>query len=110
MAYQDNLKSKLKKRDKHLLTFRVDETHLDLINQLSDFYKIVDKDELFQLMLEKYYEYYVAEKEDTKNIESAIGDLQNRIGKLEDKFSKIYDPVKRPVKKRPVAKKAWTHR
>ena len=110
MAYQDNTKARQNKKGKHLLSFHVDETHLALINQLSDFYKIANKDELFQLMIEKYYEYYVAEKEDTKNIEIAIGDLQNRIGKLEDKFSKIYDPIKSPVKKRPVAKKSWTQR
>jgi len=35
--------------------------------------------------------------------------MQNRLGKLEDKFSRILEPVKLPSKKKPGVRQRWAH-
>ena len=76
------------------VTFRVNATHLSQMNEMKDFYALEDLDELFALMLKNHYEDYILEKRNEKTYDEMITDLHNRLGKLEDKFSKIYEPLK----------------
>ena len=81
-------------QDGQTVTFRVNATHLSQMSEMKDFYALEDLDELFALMLKSYYEDYILEKRNEQTYDEMITDLHNRLGKLEDKFSKIYEPLK----------------
>ena len=86
--------TKAGRQDAQTVTFRINATHLSQMNEMKAFYALEDLDELFVLMLKSYYEDYILEKKNEQKYDELITDLHNRLGKLEDKFSRIYDPLK----------------
>jgi len=109
MAAMETRHAEPKTPAKKQVVFKIDGAHADLINEMQAFYRLSHKDDLFMMMIEKFHEYYLSEKGAEGNIEEVITDMQNRLGKLEDKFSKILEPVKLPAKNKPNVKHRWAH-
>ena len=110
MAEPTTSKSKNKTPGKKQVTIWIDDAHEGMINEMQAFYKLSKKDDLFVMMIEKYHENYLSEKDSEASIDEIMTDLQNRLGKLEDKFSRILEPVKLSAKKKPAAPKPrWVH-
>lgn len=111
MADTETRHAKSKAPVKKQVAVWIDAAHADLINEMQAFYKLSSKDDLFMMMIEKFHQYYVSEKNGDANIEEIITSMQNRLGKLEDKFSKILEPVKlsakKPKQKPAAAKQHW---
>ncbi|MFP4531833.1 MAG: hypothetical protein ACLFNS_04020 [Desulfobacterales bacterium] len=112
MAAIETGHAKPKTAAKKQVVFWIDGAHADLINEMQAFYRLSHKDDLFMMMIEKFHEYYLSEKAGEGSIEEMITDMQNRLGKLEDKFSRILEPVKmpaKPSKRKPAARQHWAH-
>ncbi len=106
----DHEKKNKKDTDREPMTFMVDKIHAGWIAEMKVFYNLEDSDDLFSLMIRKHYEDYILEKDDEKGSDEVITDLQNRLGKLEDKFSKIYEPIQQPAKQKSSSAKKKTYR
>ncbi len=112
MAAIETRHAKPKTPVKKQVVFWIDGAHEDLITEMQAFYRLSHKDDLFMMMIEKFHECYLSEKDGDANIEEIITEMQNRLGKLEDKFSRILEPVKlpaKPSKRTPAARQHWAH-
>ena len=109
MAEPKGRNAKSKTPGKTQMTILMDDAHAALINEMQAFYNLSSRDDLFMIMIEKYHEYYLSEKDSDASIDEIINDMQNRLGKLEDKFSRILEPVKLQSKRKPVVKQRWAH-
>ena len=109
MAEPKTRNAKSKTPGKKQVTILMDDAHAALINEMQAFYNLSSRDDLFMIMIEKYHEYYLSEKDRDASVDEIINDMQNRLGKLEDKFSRILEPVKLPSKKKPGVRQRWAH-
>jgi hypothetical protein len=78
---------------KRQVTFQVDPALIKQMDEIRAFYSLSSGNDLLAFMVARTYEGYLSEKESEQSYDEIITDLQNRLGKLEDKFSRIYEPV-----------------
>jgi hypothetical protein len=73
-----------------VLTFFLERETVSKIDEMKGYYEFSSREELFRNIIVRAYNEYLENRE--AGFDEVISELENRLGKLEDKFSKIYEP------------------